>query len=247
MLDIIGSIGLTALAVVCASLLIVASRITEAAALRLASLAGVWFLAVVGLGAAGFFSSEGMGVPAIGLAVVAPVVVGIAAAVRASTPQAIAFGVPLTILVALHVGRLLGAFFLLLHAQGRVPPTFALSAGWGDITVAALAGPLAWAVHRRVVGWRTLTLAWNSLGFLDLVTAVTLGMGSAPDSPIRFIFESSAANTMGTLPWLLIPAFLVPIYLLTHLAIFAQLARNRTASSDRASMAMKRPVRAARG
>jgi hypothetical protein len=30
---------------------------------------------------------------------------------------------------------------------------------------------------------------------------------------------------MGYLPWLLVPGLLVPLYLLTHLAVFAQLVR----------------------
>lgn len=38
------------------------------------------------------------------------------------------------------------------------------------------------------------------------------------------IIESPSASTMGTLPWLLIPGLLVPLYLLAHLAIFVRLA-----------------------
>lgn len=68
-------------------------------------------------------------------------------------------------------------------------------------------------------------MAWNVLGFVDLLTAVTLGVGSAPNSPVRFIFESPNSGAIGSLPWLLIPGVLVPLYLLTHVAIFAQLGR----------------------
>jgi hypothetical protein len=134
-------------------------------------------------------------------------------------------------MVAVQAGRLLGAFFLLLHADGRLPWTFAAGAGWGDITIAALAVPLAWAVHRRTAGWWTATLIWNALGFLDLVGAVTLGIGSAPGSPLQFLNEHPDSGTMGTLPWLLVPGFLVPIYLLLHLAVFARLAREREATA----------------
>jgi hypothetical protein len=78
-----------------------------------------------------------------------------------------------------------------------------------------------------------LTLAWNLFGFVDLLTAVTLGVGSASDSPARFIFESPSSDAVGFLPWLLIPGLLVPMYLLTHLMIFAQLAEERSrVSSD---------------
>lgn len=134
--------------------------------------------------------------------------------------------------MAVHVGRLLGIFFLMLHAARRLPPTFALTAGWGDVLVALAALPVAWSVHRRLAGWRPLVLAWNGVGFLDLVTAVILGVGSAPDSPLRFLYETPAIDVMGTLPWLLVPTFLVPLYLLTHLAVFARLAALRHAPAE---------------
>ena len=54
--------------------------------------------------------------------------------------------------------------------------------------------------------------------------AVTLGIGSQPAFPLRFIFETPGTGLMAALPWLLIPGYLVPLYLLTHLAVFAQLA-----------------------
>jgi hypothetical protein len=135
----------------------------------------------------------------------------------------LALSIPLPVLVAVNAARVLGFFFLLLLAARRLPPTFALSAGWGDIVVALAAIPLAWAIQQRAVGWQPLTLVWNTLGLLDLVAAVTLGVGSATDSPMRFIYEAGSSGTMGSLPWLLIPGFLVPLFLLTHVAIYAQL------------------------
>jgi hypothetical protein len=55
--------------------------------------------------------------------------------------QAVGVAVVVPVLiVAVHVGRLLGGFFLVLYAEGRLPATFALSAGWGDITIALVPG-----------------------------------------------------------------------------------------------------------
>jgi hypothetical protein len=155
--------------------------------------------------------------------VLGPIVLALATA-RSPLTRRLALGVPLAVLIAANAGRLLGAFFLLLHADGRLSRTFATSAGWGDITAAALSLPVAWLVHRRGPGWRPLALAWNAFGFLDLVMAVTLGIGSQPAFPLRFIFEEPGTALMASLPWLLIPGYLVPLYLLTHLAVFAQLA-----------------------
>lgn len=226
MLDVMGAISLTALFGLCCGVLIGSSPGGTAARPRLAAVAVLWFAGVGSLAALGLFSAAGAGTPAIGTAILVPIVVSLWAVRRSPALRAVALGTPLTALVAAHAGRVLGFFFLLLFAAGRLPPTFAMAAGWGDIVVAIAALPLVWAIHRRVNGWRTLTLAWNLFGFVDLVTAVTLGVGSASDSPARFIFESPSTDAMGFLPWLLIPGVLVPLYLLTHLAIFAQLARS---------------------
>lgn len=224
MLDVVGAIALTLLVVLIPFTVISVSPAGRTQWRRLGIALAGWFAVVTILGAAGFFSPNSGGTPAIGVAVGAPVIAGILAFRWSATVRALAYDVPLEWLTAVHVGRLLGIFFLLLYASGRLPPTFALTAGWGDIGVAALALPVAWWIHRPAARWRTATLAWNTAGLADLLLAVTLGIGSAPDSPIRFIFEVPNSETVTSLPWLMIPAFLVPLYLLTHLAIFARLA-----------------------
>jgi len=54
---------------------------------------------------------------------------------------------------------------------------------------------------------------------------VTLGVGSALNSPVRFIYETPNSGAVAALPWVLIPAVLVPVYLIAHLAVFAQVTR----------------------
>jgi len=229
MLDVLGTMTLTAIAVLFVGALTFAAARDGEGRGRLALLAAAWFVGIAGLAAWGVFSRPaGHGTMAIGTAVVAPILAGLIAFARSRSVRAFVLGVPLAVLVGVHVGRLFGAFFLALHAAGRLPPTFALTAGWGDILVAALALPLAWAIHRRSPGWRSLTLTWNAIALLDLVTAVSLGVGSAPDSPVRFIFESPNSGLLGAIPWVMIPGFMVPLYMLTHMAIFAQLAVSAT-------------------
>jgi hypothetical protein len=58
---------------------------------------------------------------------------------------------------------------------------------------------------------------------LDLVVAVGLGIVSAEGSPVRLIFVEPSTAIMSSLPWVLIPAFLVPVLMLTHLAVFYRL------------------------
>lgn len=226
MLDIVGVILLIALAVILVATLAPAQEGVKRSRLRVGI--GVWFLVAALLGVAGVFASPVLPVGfAMGIAVFAPVIAGSAIAARTR-----GFGVPLTTLVGVHMGRILGASFLLLYSAGRLPSTFAHSAGWGDVATAVLAIPVMWAIQHRVAGWRWFTGAWNLLGMADLLTAVTLGVGSAPGSLVRFIHEAPGSGAIATFPWVLVPAFFVPLYLLTHVAIFAGLAASAPASVD---------------
>lgn len=225
MMDIIGAISLTALFALGVSILITAIPVTAATRARLATIAVVWFAGIACLAAFGLFATDRFGTPAIGMSILIPLGLFVFSAARSSTIWRAALDTPLALLVVIHAGRVLGLFFLLLFEAGRLPPTFAKAAGWGDIGVAVAALPLAWAIHRKAAGWRPLTFAWNLIGFADLLTAVTLGVGSAPNSPVRFIFESPNNGLVASLPWVFIPAVLVPLYLMIHIAIFGQLAR----------------------
>ena len=221
MLDVAGTILLAVLAVTLVVTLV--PRLREGHGVTRARLAvglSAWFVVAALLGIAGAFASPALppGV-AVGIAVLAPVIAGAGLVARTR-----GHGIPLTTLVAVHVGRVLGAAFLMLYSAGRLPYTFAHSAGWGDVATGALAIPLVWAIRNRTPGWRWLTAAWNVLGMADLLAAVTLGVGSAPGSMLRFIYEQPGSGAIVTFPWVLVPAFFVPLYLLAHIGIFAQLA-----------------------
>jgi len=120
-------------------------------------------------------------------------------------------------LVLLHVTRLVGIYFLLLYQRGELPYAFAVPGGWGDITVAVLAilvcvVPLADANRRRAV------TIWNALGFVDILlvvlTAARLGLEN------RWQMRA-----LTYLPLSLLPTFLVPIIIATHVMIFQRLRR----------------------
>lgn len=238
MLDIIAAITLTGLAVLVPTVLLLASPLEARPRWQLASVVAAWFVGVTALGAFGFFAGDAGGVPLLGVVLVAPLVAGVVTFRRSATFRRLALTTPTSVLVGVHGGRLLGVFFLILLAQGRLPATFATAAGWGDIGVGAVALLFGWMLHRGTLRPRgVLLLLWNAIGFADLVIAVTLGVGSAPGSPVRFISEATDSGTIASLPWVLIPTFLVPLYLLTHLAIFAHAAREtRPASAERSHL-----------
>lgn|SRR5262245_10847648 len=224
MLDILGSMTLTAVAILCAGTLALAGADDAGLRRRLAGIGGAWFAAIVALAALGLFSRTGtLGIVALSAAVFVPIVAGWIALARSRRVQSFVSAIPLATLVGVHVGRLIGGFFFALYGAGRMPPTFALTAGYGDLLVGLTALPLAAVIHRRATGWQWLALGWNALGALDLITALTLGVGSAA-SPARFIFEAPDSGAVGVLPWALIPGVLVPLYMLTHIAIFIRLA-----------------------
>ena len=84
--------------------------------------------------------------------------------------------------------------------------------------------PVARLAYKKGAAAHSAVLIWNSLGLLDLVAAVGLGVTSSP-GPLRLIFAEPDTAIMITLPWLLIPGFLVPLLASTHLAVFYRLSQ----------------------
>ncbi|MGH7266661.1 MAG: hypothetical protein ACREMB_17700, partial [Candidatus Rokuibacteriota bacterium] len=95
--------------------------------------------------------------------------------------------------------------------------------GWGDILVATLAIPLAAMAAGGGRAHPVRLAVWNALGALDLVVAVSLGLLSAPGTPLRVFTEGPGTLAMTALPWIMVPAMLVPLYLLIHLTIAVKL------------------------
>ena len=91
MIDVIGAIVLTALAVASPGTLILAGPVGAVTARRLAAGVAAWFVLVAGLAAAGFFSAASpVGIPAIAAAALAPVVAVALGAARRSTVRRLA-------------------------------------------------------------------------------------------------------------------------------------------------------------
>src|SRR5579859_1179895 len=118
--------------------------------------------------------------------------------------------------------RIGGIVFLILAARGILPGVFALPAGWGDIAVGATA-PLAASYlinPRRSSGF----LAWQMIGVLDLVTAVTLGVLTSA-APVGILAHGLTSDVMTVLPMSLVPTFFVPLMLIFHIICIAQAVR----------------------
>jgi len=239
-LHTLGSIGLGASTVITGGLAALTLGRNATEVRRLSIVAVTWLLGIVILGALGVFNGRtGFGTYAVGVAVALPVLVSVGAYLSNAQVRERVAAVPTEWLIAIHATRILGVLFLLLHAQGSLRGPFGPVAGWGDVIIGLLALPIAWLLARQAASARTIAATFTAAGTADLFAAVSLGIMSEPDSPFR-VWTLQASPVMSELPWLLIPAFLVPIYLIAHAAAAANLfARSDPRTPATASPAME--------
>jgi hypothetical protein len=120
-------------------------------------------------------------------------------------------------LVLPHSTRFVGFYFLLLYQRDELPYAFAVPGGWGDILVATLALPVCFVPMDPDLRRRAITI-WNVVGFVDiLLVVVTAGRLGWED--VRQL------RALTYLPLSLLPTFLVPLIIATHLIIFLRLRR----------------------
>jgi hypothetical protein len=182
-------------------------------------LAIVWWLAV-----AGAFRPR-PGVPALPIAIFAPVLVALPFLLRSKRIGALLDATPASWLVGLQVYRVFGGIFLVAWSRGSLSGTFALPAGTGDVLVGLLALPVAYLLHAAAPGAKRLAIAWNILGLVDFAIAVGIGILSAP-GPLQVIIPDIPNAQLGTFPTVMIPAFAVPSSILLHALSLRQLGRS---------------------
>jgi hypothetical protein len=96
---------------------------------------------------------------------------------------------------------------------------FARPAGWGDIVVAVLALAVVSAMGTEFA--KTLLLGWNTIGLLDISFVVF--------NALRFGLKNwESMRALRELPLSLLPTFLVPLVIGSHILIFVRLARSET-------------------
>lgn len=233
LLDLIGAIALGIGSAIAVGALALGLGSTLGGRLRTAAVLGTWLGVVILLGATGVLHAEPTAPQAeqtaaiarFGVSVALPVIAIVAAVLSIRSLKERILSLPLTTLVGVNSIRVLGVFFLILYAVGRLPSPFAQAAGWGDILVGVTAIPLALAA--RSYQNRALLLTWNALGLFDLINAVGLGVSTAFNS----VPGAVDIGPMTLLPWLLIPGFLVPLLITTHLAVFYKLLGKSAAPS----------------
>ena len=129
-------------------------------------------------------------------------------------------------LIMLHSWRMLGMGFVMLYLYDQLPPLFALLAGFGDAVTAIAAVLLAYALFVNQQGVsRKWVWRWNTFGLLDFIIAVTIGILTQTDA-LLFAANGVSSDLMTVFPFVLIPAFLVQVFTITHIIIYLQLKNN---------------------
>jgi hypothetical protein len=186
---------------------------------------GVWLGLVLVLGSQGAFVGR-PGLPPLpiffGLAI--PLALFFGAYLGWSAFREFILDADLRLVTAVQGWRWAGLGFLSLYAHNILPGLFALPAGLGDMAI-GLTAP--WMVlglirQRSFVASRRYVV-WNLLGILDLTVAVSMGVICS--GFIRGLTLNVTTSAMAQLPLILIPAYLVPVFIMLHFTALAKARR----------------------
>lgn len=133
--------------------------------------------------------------------------------------------VDLRLLVAFHLTRFVGLYFLVLHGRGELPYAFAVPFGWGDVAVAVVAVALLCLVRPVGPSGRGAYLAWNMIGAADILFVVATAGRLAMADP-------GSMQALTRLPLALLPTFIVPLVIATHVIMLSRLVRGQGTPSD---------------
>jgi hypothetical protein len=182
----------------------------------------VWLLVALVLGASGQVARWRPPVPQI-------VLVGLTALVLLAFVALPRFrgwlrALDLRWLVALHLTRFVGIYFLVVYYRdGALPRAFAVPGGWGDIIVATLALGLLVA-GGRLEPRRRLVGLWNTLGLIDILFVVA--------TATRLVLaDADSLNALLRLPLSLLPTFLVPLIIAGHVVVYWRLFKREPTSA----------------
>lgn len=183
---------------------------------------GLWLVVAITLGASGRL--EALQPPLPQLTLIALTAGALLATARIPAVRAWALSVDVRVLVAFHLTRFVGSYFLVLYRRGELPYAFAVPGGWGDILVASLALLLLLSGPPKAVGRLRAYVAWNVLGLLDILFVVATAARLGLTAPVSM-------QTLLRLPLSLLPTFLVPLIITSHVLLAVRLARRGQAIS----------------
>src|SRR3954447_11309664 len=185
--------------------------------MKFALIAAIWLIAAIAVGGAGALQGLAPPVPQV---IIAGLTLALLIAWRISEVfKRWVQTIDLRALMAVHLTRFVGIYFLYLSATGELPRSFAIPAGCGDIGVATAAGVLllCWSCLRRKRLWVGL---WNAAGLRDILGVVVSAAGHA-------LADRTSMAALLHLPLSLLPTFLVPLIIASHIFIFTRLRKSQ--------------------
>ena len=169
----------------------------------------------------GFVASPDSPPLPIFLGVAVPLMIFFAAYFGWSAFRAFVLSADLRLVSAIQAWRWAGLGFLSLYAHGVLPGLFAFPAGLGDMAIGVTA---PWMVLRLIrqpsFAASRRYMMWNILGIVDFVVAVS--MGTLCSGFIRGLPLSVTTSAMAQLPLVLIPAYMVPFFIMLHFTALSQ-------------------------
>ncbi len=185
----------------------------------------LWFGLVFLVGSQGAFAASPGSPPLpIFFGLATPLVLFFAAYFGWSAFREFILGADLRLVTAIQGWRWAGLGFLSLYAHGVLPGLFAFPAGLGDMAIGITAPWILLGLLRNqsfVISRRYVI--WNLLGILDLTVAVSLGVICS--GFLRGFAPAVTTSAMGQLPLVLVPAYLVPLFLMLHFTALSQVRR----------------------
>jgi hypothetical protein len=177
----------------------------------------VWLILALLLSLTGTFHNLPVRMPVLGALLTAALLIVLALS-RPVRARALAGG-PRP-LVAFHLTRFVGFYFLWLYSLGVLARNFAVPAGWGDVIIAAWAGALLVMGDWSSREMRLAVLLWNIFGLFDILMVMGMAARQAAADP-------GFQNGFASLPLSLLPTFIVPIVIASHVLLFAWLYNRR--------------------
>ena len=178
----------------------------------------IWFCLAYAVGAAGTLRS----VPAQTIPVIVALltVIVLLSCWRVPTARSVVMSLDFRYILGFHLIRFVAALFLLIEAgNGKLAAAFAYPAAIGDMVVALFALLLLGIVTRP--SGRLLLVIWNTAGLVDILFVVS----SALRVGLR---DWTGMIPLRELPLSLLPTFVVPLIIASHIIIFVRLVRRRT-------------------
>jgi hypothetical protein len=188
------------------------------------TLLGLWLAVMLALGASGIFlGAPGRPPLTVFAAAVTPLIVFAIALRVVPAFREFVLTLDMRMIVAIQAWRYAGLGFIALAVNHVLPGLFAWPAGVGDMAIGIAAPVWILTIVKNADAVATARFRlWNAFGILDFVIAFTTATICAmtitdPATP--------SIAPLGQLPLVLIPTFMVPLFVMLHIAALMQSKR----------------------